>query len=90
MLIAKNIKRVIVLAEKELDKQDYYGYLPGILELLKTMHQALLDDDFKTCDDRLTGLGRIITDDCNFSESELGDKLLNLVTEVDEFIADKL
>jgi hypothetical protein len=54
-----------------------YGFLAAIARVLTQM-LASLDGDREMRDRIAGGLGRLVTDDYSFSESELGQELLRL------------
>ncbi|TFH33114.1 MAG: hypothetical protein E4G99_11910 [Anaerolineales bacterium] len=63
--------------------QASYPYLPEIIETLEAMHagmtSAVIDKDMK--ERWVRGLGRLVTENYTFSESELGALLLDFITE---------
>lgn len=71
------IAGAIAQAEAASESPDAYGFLPEIIESLKAMLAGTTMVSSER--ERLAGgLGRLITEDFNFSEGELGTMLLEL------------
>lgn len=79
------IARAIAKAEEASQSPDAYGFLPVIIESLKAMLAGSTMNERER--ERMAGgLGRLVTEDFNFSESQLGSLLLDLA---DQFGADQ-
>lgn len=78
------IQELIVECEAVAKQSGAFGYLPDIIGELKDI-QSELEKDEPNPDLLLVwsrGLGRLVTDSYAFSESPLGGKLLDLITEI--------
>jgi len=76
MNIEEKIDNAIIWAEQEMTQPSAYGYLPDIIAELKDIKNNL-----NNCEKyRLyaSGLGRLVTEDYDFSESELGTLLCEI------------
>ncbi len=76
----ERIEEIIGLAKRASEDPESYPFLPEIIESLENMKKNLNVNRERR--ERMAGaLGRIITEDFNFSESELGSKLLKVVND---------
>jgi len=73
MTIERKIDEAIKWAEREMKQPSAYGYLPDIVAELKDIKNNMHDNE--KCKLYASGLGRLVTEDYNFSESELGTLL---------------
>ena len=74
------ITEALVQVEKAIASPDAYPFLPEIKESLQTMLTGLTSTPKER--ERLSGaLGRLVTEDYRFSESEMGTTLLELADE---------
>ena len=79
------IAELIDLAKRALNKPESFPFLPEIIESLENMKKNL--DESRERKERMAGaLGRLVTEDFNFSESELGTKILQIA---DDFVGYK-
>jgi hypothetical protein len=76
-----NLLRRVRLAQR---LPESYGYLDGIARDVEAIGRELISDspDNAQVEGWLAGLGRLITDDFAFSESSLGEELLQFVNEI--------
>lgn len=77
------LEKLIKLTELEIKKKDAFPYLPSILEILKMMRTSIVDKktDKKTQSKLIGGLTRLVTEDFDFSESDLGTEILEVANQ---------
>ena len=82
MNLEKRSEELIESCNAYLEKQGSYPYLPGIIETLELIRSCLESGDCEKEQSQqwLRGLGRLITEDYSFSESELGSLLLDFTS----------
>lgn len=90
MRLSSDIRDLIEESESELSGQDVYSYLPEIVETLELIHECL---ENRRCDEGyqrrlIGGLGRLVTENYGFSESELGNRILKFITEYRAYLLD--
>jgi hypothetical protein len=77
------LDKLIKSIDQEIKKQDAYPYLPEILEILSLMRTSIVDK--KTDKERksklIGGLMRLVTEDFEFSESDLGTEILEVANQ---------
>jgi hypothetical protein len=80
----EKIAVLIDLAKRDLKKPESFPFLPEIIESLENMQKNLnVSRDRK---EKMAGaLGRLVTEDFNFSESELGNKILQIADDFVEY-----
>jgi len=76
MTIENKIDEAIRWAEQEATQPPVYGYLPDIIAELTDIKNNL--NDHEKCRLYASGLGRLVTEDYDFSESELGTLLCEI------------
>ncbi len=78
------VREIIAECKAAAKRPGAFGYLPGIVRTLEAIHSELQKSEFDpgTLVMLAGGLGRLVTDSYAFSESPLGGKLLDLVTEI--------
>ena len=80
----EKIEELLVLAQEALKVPGSYPFLPEIIESLENMKKKL--NESRDRRERMAGgLGRLVTEDFDFSESELGTKLLKIADEFVEY-----
>jgi hypothetical protein len=81
--LIKRINTLIQKSENESHKPNAYRYLPEIVETLKSMRELLDNRDFDNEKRQILvrGLGRIVTDDFQFSESPLDTNILETASD---------
>lgn len=75
------INKIIKELESQSEKENSYPYMPEIIATLKKMLNSFGTGEVankKFREGVLGGLGRLVTEDYNFSESELGYKILEI------------
>lgn len=78
------IAELIDLAKRALKKPESFPFLPEIIESLENMQKNLNENRDRK--ERMAGaLGRLVTEDFNFSESELGTKILKIADDFVEY-----
>ncbi len=80
----KRLLDILDRATAEKDNSDAYAYLPEIIETIEAIQSEVESDslDKLKIERFLKGLGRLVTESYNFSESALGQDLLDLSTEL--------
>jgi len=78
------IDELLIEAKNASQSPGAYGFLPGIIKSLEAIQDELEKDgpDPEILVKRVGGLGRLVTESYAFSESPLGTKLLDLITEI--------
>ncbi len=80
MKTENQIRILIQTAINANSKPGSYAFLPEIIASLEKMQNSLNEDSDRRR--KMAGaLGRLVTEDWNFSESDLGQQLLDLVNE---------
>jgi hypothetical protein len=84
VVMKEKITELIGLAKRNSTKPGSFPFLPEIIESLENMQKNLnVSRDRK---EKMAGaLGRLVTEDFNFSESELGNKLLKIADDFVEY-----
>ena len=82
MSLQERLEEVIELCISQSEKPELYPFLPGIIETLELIRSCLESGDCEKeySQQWLRGLGRLITEDYSFSESELGTLLLDFTS----------
>lgn len=80
------LDKLIKLVEFEIKKKDAFPYLPSILEILTMMRTSIVDKktDKKMKSKLIGGLMRLVTEDFEFSESDLGTEILEVANQYHE------
>jgi hypothetical protein len=80
----ERITEMIVDLREMMEGGDNRPFIPPIIETLEAMLACFENDetDQKTLKYLTSGLGRLVTDDFEFSESPIGNKLLLLNSDV--------
>ena len=78
--LKKQLLNTLVRAKTANEKNNSYAFLPDIIEIIEVIQSEVESDspDNIKINIYLRGFGRLITEDCNFSESGLGQDLLDL------------
>lgn len=82
MSLQERLEDVIELCISQSEKPESYPFLPEIIETLELIRSCLESGDCEKEQSQqwLRGLGRLITEDYSFSESELGTLLLDFTS----------
>jgi regulator of sirC expression with transglutaminase-like and TPR domain len=80
----KRLLDILLRAKAAKEKSDVYAYLPEIIKTVEAIQDELESDSPNKLKIHqfLKGLGRLVTESYNFSESALGQDLLDLSTEL--------
>ncbi len=79
----EKIERTLVLTQTANSKPNSHWLLPHVIRSLEVMLQSIhKKEDPISLVREARGLGRIISDDYLFSESELGGRLLDIVNDI--------
>lgn len=82
-ILMKKIHDLKKEVDIEQERAGAFGFLPSVANVLEQMIEEISAPRMKR--DRIAGaLGRLVTEDYAFSESELGGKLLELADEYGE------
>ena len=78
--LKKQLLNTLVRAKTANEKNNSYAFLPDIIEIIEVIQSEVESDspDNIKINIYLRGFGRLITEDYNFSESGLGQDLLDL------------
>ena len=76
-LLKNRIDKAINLSEKNQKTKNSYSYIENIIELLIKMKKEINSSKERRLEIS-NALGRLITEDINFSESSLGSEILEI------------
>jgi len=78
--LKKQLLNTLVRAKTANEKNNSYAFLPDIIEIIEVIQSEVESDspDNIKINMYLRGFGRLVTEDYNFSESGLGQDLLDL------------
>lgn len=77
------LDKLIKLIEFEVKEKDAFPYLFSIMEILKMMRSSISDKktDKKKVSQLIGGLMRLVTEDFEFSKSDLGKEILEVANQ---------
>jgi len=84
------IKEIEKLVNKEISKKIYYDFLPSIKDIILMLKEIVKNEnqDIERIKKLLGGIGRLVIEDINFSETYIGTELIsfcnNMLSYIDE------
>lgn len=82
MVTATEIDKVLGIARASLENEGAYAFLPEIVQTLEVLSDAFKNGDAARCRKLASGLGRLVSEDIDFMESDLGGVLSDLTDEL--------
>jgi hypothetical protein len=84
LLKIKKIKKLIIMCKEESQKTNSFAYLPDIIDQLTQLLELYLNkvNNDKKIKKLRGGLVRLISEDFSFMNSNLGNKLLRIISDL--------
>ena len=77
-----DIQRLIDSCQDQVDVNDECGYLPEVIKVLGKLKESIVERNGQNASNCIKGIGRLVTDDFQLSESDLGNSIFDLLSEL--------